>query len=343
MEFLMSVRQSRLVAGLAVTATLVATAACGSVGSSSGSSGAAPAAKPVQEVKIGFAQRQMDAPYYAAMEAVAQQKAKEKGFTLLFQNAGGDPVTQLSQVQTMLSQGVDVLVVDAISPETQRPQLSQVAGQVPLLFVDTGIDGVGATSIQSDNEKIGNLSGRLTAERIGRGQTVEVGILNGGPNDEVVGPKRQAGFLQGLTDGGVTPKVVAAATANYTQEQAVPATESMLAANPGIGLVLGLNDSMALGALQVLRNQGNTKVLVAASADGQKEALAEIQKGGCTGQYVSTGLNSPKLAAEQAFDTAVAVATGAQDPKQLQPTVTTRAEGIGCANVGEFYDPANVF
>ncbi|MER5391732.1 substrate-binding domain-containing protein [Saccharopolyspora sp. NPDC002686] len=331
--------KSRLLAAAVAGATTFAVAACGTVGSGSGSG---PQPKPANEVTIGFAARQMDAPFYVAMQAVAEQKAKEKGFKLLFQNANGDPVTQINQVQTMLSQGADVIVVDAKSPETERAQLTQVASQVPLLFVDTGIPGVGVTSIQSDNHEIGRLSGQLTAKRLGGGKTVQVGVLNGGPNDEIVGPARQNGFLDGLKEGGVTPQVVASASGNYTQEEAVPATESMLAANPGIGVMLGLNDSMALGALQVLRNQGNTNVLVAASADGQKEALAEIAKG-CDSQYVSTGLNSPDLAAHAAFDTALGIATGEKDPKTLPKDTNTRAAGIGCENVKEFYNPESIF
>ncbi|GAA4668626.1 MULTISPECIES: substrate-binding domain-containing protein [Amycolatopsis] len=331
-------RKTRVLAALVAGATLTL-AACGTVGSSGGS---AAAPKPANEVTIGFAARQMDAPYYVAMQSVAEQKSKDKGFKLLFQNANGDPVTQINQVQTMLSQGADVIVVDAISPETERAQLTQVAGQVPLLFVDTGIPDVGVTSIQSDNHEIGRLSGLLTAKRIGSGKTIQVGVLNGGPNDEIVGPARQSGFLEGLQQGGVTAQVVASASGTYTQEQAVPATESMLAANPGIGLMLALNDSMALGALQVLRNQGNTKVLVAASADGQKEALAEIAKG-CDSQYVSTGLNSPNLAADAAFDAAIGIATGSVDPKTLPKTQNTRAEGINCENVSQFYDPKSIF
>lgn len=282
-------RTPRLLA-VAAAASLALLSACGTVGSNS-SPNQAQEPKPVTEVTIGFAQRQMDAPYYAAMEAMAQERARAEGFTLLFQNAGGDPVTQLNQVQAMLAQGVDALVVNAISPETQRTQLEQAAGEVPVLFVDTSIPDIGLTAVQSNNKEIGRLSGLLTAQRLGSGTTAQVAILNGGPNDEIVGPARQEGFLSGLTEGGVTPEVVASATATYTQEEAVPATESMLAAHPETDLVLGLNDSMALGALSVLRNQGNSTVLVAAAADGQKEALAEIANGGCTGQYVSTGLN----------------------------------------------------
>jgi ribose transport system substrate-binding protein len=334
-------RTPRLLA-LAAATSMVVLSACGTTGS-----GSDPAqqqeAKPASEVKIGFAQRQMDAPFYAAMEAMAQQRAQEDGFELLFQNAGGDPVTQLNQVQAMLSQGVDALVVNAISPETQRTQLEQAAGEVPVLFVDTGVPDVGLTAVQSDNHEIGRLSGLLTAQRLGQGASIQVAILNGGPNDEIVGPARQEGFLAGLTEGGVTAEVVASATATYTQEEAVPATESMLAAHPDTDLVLGLNDAMALGALSVLRNQGNTTTLVAAAADGQKEALAEISEGGCTGQYVSTGLNSPSIAADQVFDIAVGVATGEIDPATVEPTSLTQAAGIGCENVGEFYNPESIF
>ncbi len=335
-------RTPRLLA-VAAAASLAVLTACGTVGSDSAAPDQPQEATPVTEVTIGFAQRQMDAPYYAAMEAMAQERAKAEGFTLLFQNAGGDPVTQLNQVQAMLAQGVDALVVNAISPETQRTQLEQVAGEVPVLFVDTSIPDIGLTAVQSDNREIGRLSGLLTAQRFGSGTTIQLAILNGGPNDEIVGPARQEGFLAGLTEGGVTYEEVASATATYTQEQAIPATESMLAAHPETDLVLGLNDSMALGALSVLRNQGNSTILVAAAADGQKEALAEIAEGGCTGQYVSTGLNSPSLAAEQVFDIAVGVATGQLDPATVQKTSLTEAAGIGCENVAEYYDPSSIF
>ncbi|MDJ0336684.1 sugar ABC transporter substrate-binding protein [Cryobacterium sp. PH31-O1] len=327
----------------AAAAVVLTLSACGTVGGTTpdASSGDTKTVA-VTEITIGFLQRQLDAPYYSAMQAMAEQIAGEQGFKLLFQNASGDPVTQLDQAQTMLSQGADVLVINAISPETQRAQLEQIAEQVPLLFIDTGIPDVGVTSVSSDNLAVGKLSGELAAKRFEAGSTIDVGVLNGGPNDVIVGPARQQGFLDGLEAGGIKYTLVAETPALYAQDKAVPATESMLAANPNLDLILGLNDSMALGALTVLADQGNTTTLVAASADGQKEALVEIAKG-CSSQYVSTGLNSPALATQRAFEIAIALGTGQSTSSDFKPEEYTTAEGINCDNVADFYDAKSVF
>ncbi|KUN16303.1 hypothetical protein AQJ11_40110 [Streptomyces corchorusii] len=336
----MKVKRLRPLAVLSVTVTVLA--GCSTM-SGNASSASARKAKGITEVRIGFAQRQLDAPYFAAMVDVAEKKAKKEGFRLEVQNANGDAVTQLNQAQTMVAQNVDVLVVDSMSPRTQKVQLQDLAGEVPLVFLDTGIEGVGVTSVSSDNYAIGKLSGQLAAHRFGRGKTISVAILNGGPDDEVVGPDRRKGFLDGLRAGGVTYEIVADTPALYSQDAAVPATESVLAAHHHVDLILGLNDSMTLGALQVLRDQGNTRTLVAAAADGQKEALREIRRGGCTGQYVSTGLNSPALAAGRAFDIAVRIATGKAAPRSFGKQQYTKAAGIDCHNVDEFWDPDAVF
>jgi len=298
--------------------------------------------KDVKQVKIGFAQQTLTAPYYVAMQKEAEKIAQQKGFKLVFQAANGDPVQQINQVQDMVSQGVDVIVVNAVSPGTERTQLSAIAKNKPLLFIDTSIPNVGFTTVQSDNAAIGEDSGELMAKRIGAGKTINLAILNGGPRDEIVGPDRRKGFLAGLKKGGVQYKIVGEANAGYAQGEAVTATENLLAAQSDIDVIFGYNDSMALGALQTLKTKKNTKVLLA-GVDGQKQAFAAIKDGGCSGQYVSTGLNSPVIAANSAFDIAVKVATGESKSDAFPKVSFTKAVGIGCKNVSQYYKPDSVF
>lgn len=334
----MHIREASIAA--TVVALILGSAACGSTDTGSPSQPAK--SKDVKSLKIGFAQRTADAPYYVAMQKEAERLAQEQGFKLLFQSGGGDPVQQIDQIQTMLAQGVDVLIVNAISAGTEKGQMTAAAKQKPLLFIDTPIPDVGFTTVQSDNVTIGREAGKLMAERVGQGKSIKVAILNGGPTDVDVGPARRKGFLEGLKAGGVNYKIVGEATADYAQDKAVARTEDLLAAHPDIDVIFGYNDAMSLGALAVLRNKKNKHVLVA-GVDGQKEALAEIKNGGCTGQYVSTGLNSPTIAAQDAVQIAIAVGTGKKKISDYPKVKYTEAAGINCKNVDEHYNASSTF
>ena len=337
-------------AGHATTAALAAVllTACGQIYPSD-----QPAAGPangtksdVRDVVVGFAQQQLQAPYFAAMQVRAEEIAEQQGFRLLFQSANKDPVIQMNQMQAMLAQGADVLVVNATSVKGQKEMMTQISSQIPVIYIDTSVPGTGMTSVQSDNLTIGRGSGELTAKRfldMGK-QRIKMVILTGPATDEFVGPNRRQGFLDGLKKGGLPYDILAEQPGDYQQDKGQIAAENMLAAHPDIDLIMGLNDSMTLGAYNVIASKPAYKnVYVAAAADGQKEALALIKQGGCQGRYISTGLNSPSLAAEDALKIAVAIATGAKKPTDYPKESFTKAVGIGCDNVDEYYDPKSVF
>ncbi|HEY5980269.1 MAG TPA: substrate-binding domain-containing protein [Microlunatus sp.] len=332
----------------AATTALTLMSACGQIyPSSTPAQGPANGIKAgVDEVVVGFAQQQLQAPYFAAMEVQSKEIADKEGFKLLFQAANKDPVIQMNQMQAMIAQGADVLVVNATSVKGQKQMMTQIASQIPVTYIDTSVPGTGMTSVQSDNLTIGRESGKITAARfkaMGK-KSITMVILTGPATDEFVGPNRRQGFLEGLEEGGMPFEIKAEQAGDYQQDKGQVAAENMLAGNPDIDLILGLNDSMALGAYNVVNGKDQYKnVYVAASADGQKEALALIKKGGCQGRYISTGLNSPSLAAEEALKISVDVATGKTKPADYPKESFTEAVGIGCDNIDKYYDPTSVF
>src|SRR3954451_8665600 len=344
----MSNRRQRVIGAAAAATALVTLSACGQIyPSSTPAQGPANGVKSdVHDVVVGFAQQQLQAPYFAAMQVQSEEIAKEQGFKLLFQAANKDPVIQMNQMQAMIAQGADVLIVNATSVKGQKEMMTQVASTIPVTYIDTSVPGTGMTSVQSDNLTIGRESGKLSAKRVkDMGKTsITMVILTGPATDEFVGPNRRQGSLDGLKEGGLPFTIKAEQSGDYQQDKGQVAAENMLAANPDADLVLGLNDSMALGAYNVIKNKSQYKNLyVAASADGQKEALALIKEGGCDGRYLSTGLNSPSLAAEEALRISVDVATGKKKPADYPPESFTKAVGIGCDNIDEYYDPNSVF
>ncbi|WP_375429976.1 substrate-binding domain-containing protein [uncultured Friedmanniella sp.] len=322
--------------------------ACGQIyPSSTPAQGPANGVKPdIHQVVVGFAQQQLQAPYFAAMQVQAQQIADQQGFKILIQAANKDPVIQMNQMQAMMSQGADVMIVNATSVKGQKQMMTQIASKIPVIYIDTSVPGTGTTSVQSDNLTIGRESGKITAKRFkDMGKTsIKMVILTGPATDEFVGPARRQGFLDGLKEGGLPYEIKAEQPGDYAQDKGQVAAETMLAGNPDVDLVLGLNDSMALGAYNVINGKERYKnVYVAASADGQKEGEELIKSGGCTGKYISTGLNSPSLAAEQALQIAVDIATGKKKPSDYPEQTFTKAVGIGCENIDEYYDPNSVF
>jgi ribose transport system substrate-binding protein len=341
-------RRGRIATVAAGSTAVLLLSACGQIyPSQTPAQGPAGGVQPsVQQVTIGFAQQQLQAPYFAAMQVESEQIAKDKGFKLLFQAANKDPAIQLNQMQAMMAQGANVLVVNATSVKGQKEMMTQVASKIPVVYIDTGVPGTGTTSVSSDNLTIGRESGKITAKRfldMGK-QSIKMVILTGPATDEFVGPNRRQGFLDGLKEGGLQYEIKGEQSGDYAQDKGQVAAENMLAANPATDLVLGLNDSMALGAYNVVNGKAQYKnVYVAASADGQREALALIKSGGCDGRYISTGLNSPSLAAEQALGIAVDIATGVKKPADYPPESFTKAVGIGCENIDEYYDPKSVF
>src|SRR3954470_15218229 len=282
-------RRLRAGSGAAATSILLLTA-CGQIYPSK-----QPAAGPangvqahVSNVVVGFAQQQLQTPYFAAMEVQAEQIAKEKGFSLLFQAANKDPAIQMNQMQAMMAQGANVLVVNGTSVKGQKEMMTQVASKIPVIYIDTSVPGTGTTSGQSDYVTIGRESGKITAKHfpdMGK-KRIKMVILTGPATDEFVGPNRRKGFLDGLKDGGVQYEIKAEQSGDYQQDKGQVAAGNMLAANPDVDLILGLNDSMALGGYNAIKGKPQYKgVFVGASADGQKEASALIKEGGCTGKY----------------------------------------------------------
>lgn len=302
--------------------------------------------KDIHQVVIGFAQQQLQAPYFSAMQNEAEKIAAQQGFKLNFQSANKDPVVQMNQMQAMISQGADVLIVNATSVKGQKEMMTQIASKIPVVYIDTSVPDTGTTSVQSDNHTIGLESGKITAKRfLSEGKkSINMLTLTGPATDEFVGPARRQGFLDGLKAGGLDYTIKAEQPGDYAQDKGQVAAENMLAANPDVDLVMGENDSMTLGAYAVVNsNPAYKKILVAAAADGQKEALALIKKGGCTGKYISTGLNSPSLAAQEALKIAVEIATGAKKATDFPKQSFTKAVGIGCENIDQYYDPKSIF
>ncbi len=298
----------------------------------------------LKNVKLGISMYTLGAPYFVAQLETAKAKAESLGMTVISNEARDDISTQISNVENMLAQGIDILIFNPKDPLAMVPVTKQATqAGVPIVIIDSSISPKAdfVTTIQSNNMKNGELIGEWLVKKMA-GQPMKIALLSGVPGNPV-GKERRQGVFRGIIEQQLRSKsqctldVVGHGWGNWTQEGGLNAAENLLVAHPDINVLLAENDSMALGALKAINESGKTDdILVLAAADGQKEALELIQQG----KYGATGLNDPVLIAERAVEVCVEILNGKTD---FSPTTYTPAVCITQDNVDQYYKADAIF
>lgn len=306
-----------------------------------GAAGSASAA----DCKVGVAMYTLSAPYFAAQQAAALDQAQKAGCEVSTSDGQNDMNKQIADVEDMVAKGVKLLILNPRDPEglVAAANAASAAG-VKVVVMDSSINTSAnvVTQVRSSNDQNGYLVGQWLAKRM-QGTPMKIALLSGSQGNEV-GRDRRLGVFKGVVEGQLTNEgkstfeVVGQGWGSWEQEGGLKAMEDLLTAHPDVNVVIGENDSMALGAMKALEGVGSTDVLVLAAADGQKEALAAIKEG----KYGATGLNDPDLVARTAVDIGLEAMNGTLEAdfpklKLTDPAVITQE------NVDKYYRADAVF
>lgn len=205
------------------------------------------------------------------------ERAEELGAEVIVQSADGDADKQLSQIENMLSQNVNVLVIIAANSDALAPVVEQAKEQgVIVVAHDRLINNADVDAYVSfDNEGVGEMQAQYLVERVPKGKYF---LLGGEPSDHTAHMFRQGqmNILQPLIDAGDIEIVGDQWADGYSAEQALSIIENALTANNNdIDAIVAPNDSTAGGAVQALEAQNLAgKVLVT----GQDADLAAVQR-----------------------------------------------------------------
>ncbi|MGW7537631.1 substrate-binding domain-containing protein [Amycolatopsis sp. NPDC054798] len=251
-------RGGTVLAGLALVSAVTA---CGTTHENApgAASGTAPSAKQCQgaggKYKIGMSQANLAEPYRVRMDDDVRKAAGGvPQFSVSYADAAQDNAKQVEQVNTFLTQGIDLLI---ISPNEATPLTSVVKKAyekgIPVLVLDRKVDGDGYTSfIGADNVDIGRQAGKFFAEKLlpHGGKVVELkGLAGSTPAKE-----RSDGFNQGITDRNIT--VVGSADADWLRDKGQQQADALLKAHPDAQAMFSENDPMAEGARIAAQNAG---------------------------------------------------------------------------------------
>ncbi|MFO1141674.1 MAG: substrate-binding domain-containing protein [Amaricoccus sp.] len=235
-----------------------------------------------KELTLAISAPALEFPFFVHMQKALEDKAKEIGGIKLVETDGQNQTTkQTADVEAAVTQGVDGIIISPLDAVAMAPALQgAVDAGIPVITIDRRVEGVPGIigHVGADNVKGGEAQGELIMKLFPDGASIV--NLQGQPGSSPA-IDRNKGVHDVLDPHADKYKFVAEQTANFKRNEGVTVTESILAglANPP-DVILCANDDMALGALQVVKEQGlPIKVL---GFDALPEALASIRDGGLT-------------------------------------------------------------
>ena len=237
---------------------------------------------------------------------------------------------QASLMDALINQGASVIFLQPIDSVALAPSIAK-AKRAGIAVVTLNID---ATEPHASHVEMNHYFGAMDiAKAMGEamGGKGKVAILNAPPGI-IIRDQRTNGFVDGLKKSHPGIQIVADQVADWDRKKAQDVLTTILAANPDLGGVYGVNDSMALGAVDVAKDKKLIGKLAIFGNDGEKGALESIEAGELTGTQYTDVYQQGRLAAAAA----VVVATGgvpagafAKQSHLLMPYVIATKANVG--------------
>jgi D-xylose transport system substrate-binding protein len=271
-------RRRGVLAALCVLALAVAVGACGTnddnkSSDSGGSSGGA------KSGTVGLLLPESKTTRYEAFDhPLFQAKLKElcPDCKLLYANASQDATQQQSQADSMLTQGVDVLVLDPVDGKAAQAIVTKAKAQnIPVVSYDRLASGPVDYYVSFDNMRVGQLQGQALLKALGSNPKAgPIVMINGAPTDP-----NAAQFKKGahsVLDGKVNIGKEYD-TPDWTPDKAQTEAQAAITAL-GKDKIIGFysaNDGMAGGISAAIQQAGFSKF---PPLTGQDAELAAIQR-----------------------------------------------------------------
>ena len=207
-------------------------------------------------------------------------QAKSLGAEVLVRSANSDDTRQLRDVESLITAGVDALVIIPHNGEAMARAVEMAHREgIPVLSYDRLITGAETDLyITFDNLKVGELQAKFLADRLTSRERMRIVRIYGAKTDNNARLFKQGQdqVLQPLIDAGKMEVVFEDWAEDWKPENAKKIMNAAITkAGPQIDAVLASNDGTAGGAIQALLEEGlSGKILVT----GQDADLAACQR-----------------------------------------------------------------
>lgn len=267
------------------------------------------------QYRIAFiARAQADSFAAWLANAVADEAKKYDDIKLdVFDGQASDD-TENALIENAITNKYDAIIIQPNNGEAQRPY-AEKAVQAGIITITTNarISGIeGASSVDADPYMQAKVNAELALKQVP--ENANVVVLNGPPGNFHADERRKS-WQQEFLDKRPDVKIVGEEIANWNKDEAMNYMETWVQANEKIDAIISMNDNMAAGALEVVKDNPKFKDILAYGVDGTAEAVLLIKDGKMT----STSLQSAYDLATALLSTSHKLLTG--EEKQIDTDI----------------------
>ena len=232
-----------------------------------------------ETIVVGFSGPAADHGWLGAINSAASSEAeKYPDIDLRVAEGTNDANLQISQIETFINDGVDVIVL----LPTDGAALTEVAIQameagIPVINVDREFSSPDAARVTllGDNYGMGQSAGQYICERL-EGESDAVIAEIAGIDSLPLTQDRSRGFAEALENCGL--EVSNRVAAEFTVQSGEAVTSQLLSAAPEIDAIWNHDDDQGIGVLAAIENANRDEFFLVGGA-GSRNMMDLIQSG----------------------------------------------------------------
>jgi inositol transport system substrate-binding protein len=248
-----------------------------------------------QDYKVAFIAR-AQADSFAAWLAngIMDEAKKYPDMKVDVMDSQADDAKENAFIENAVANKYDLIIVQPNNGEAQRPYVEQaIKDGVKVITTNARIKDIpGSSSVDADPYMQAAVNARVAVTQVP--QDAAVVVLNGPPGNMHADARRVA-WQKEFFDKRPDVKIVGEQIAHWNKEEAMRYMEDWVQSQPKIDAIISMNDNMAAGALEVIKDDPRFANILSYGVDGTAEAMLLIK----AGKMTSTSLqNAYELAAK---------------------------------------------
>lgn len=247
----------------------------------------------IRPLKIAFLYLFLANPYFVIMQqgvhqAVNELRAKGIPIELTELDSQVNPSLQISQIESLISKGVDFILLFPAHESVQDTLLKAKQAGIKIITVDSDVPNKNARDlfIGTNNTEGGMIAAQLLVDALqksGKPTPWKVVLIRGDPGIVNIDYRREGWYivLQPLINQGKITIVTEQIAQGTRRDTALTVMENILARTKDIDAVLTINDESLLGAYQALTSAGLQpgKDVILVGYDATDDAVKLIKEG----------------------------------------------------------------